>query len=58
MTTKNAQGSDETISMNRNESLRSRRDFLLQSSRTAAGIGIAAQVGEVVAGPRPKVWVV
>ena len=47
MNEKNAQGSEETTSMNRNENLPSRRDFLLQSSRTAAGIGIAAILGNL-----------
>jgi hypothetical protein len=42
MDSQKPQGADEAISMRKNEGLPSRRDFLLQSSRTAAGIGVAA----------------
>ncbi|ULA61083.1 MAG: Urea ABC transporter, urea binding protein [Nitrospira sp.] len=41
------QGADETPSMTSKETLPSRRDFLVQSSRTAAGIGIAAILGNL-----------
>ncbi|HNN41505.1 MAG TPA: transporter substrate-binding protein, partial [Nitrospira sp.] len=40
------QGEDTKTSIV-NEHLPSRRDFLLQSSRTAAGIGIAAMLGNL-----------
>ncbi len=43
----NRPGVDETISMTTKETLPSRRDFLVQSSRTAAGIGIAAILGNL-----------
>ena len=43
----NRQHLDETISMTTKETFPSRRDFLVQSSRTAAGIGIAAILGNL-----------
>lgn len=47
MNPQDTQSEDETISMISKESLPSRRDFLVQSSRTAAGIGIAAILGNL-----------
>ncbi len=43
----NRPGVDETISMTTKDTFPSRRDFLVQSSRTAAGIGIAAILGNL-----------
>ena len=43
----NRPGVDETLSMTTKEMLPSRRDFLVQSCRTAAGIGIAAILGNL-----------
>ena len=42
-----SQGKDTVIAKSGNEHVPSRRDFLLQSSRTAAGIGIAAMLGNL-----------
>ena len=47
MNEQNAHGDDTKISTITDEHLPSRRDFLLQSSRTAAGIGIAAILGNL-----------
>ena len=47
MNSRKPQGADEPISMRTNEGLPSRRDFLLQSSRTVAGIGVAALLGNL-----------
>ncbi len=47
MNSQKPEGTDETISPAKPEAVPSRRDFLLQSSQTAAGIGIAALLGNL-----------
>ena len=47
MDSQKPQSVDETISTTNGETIPSRRDFLLQSSRAAAGIGVAAVLGNL-----------
>ena len=47
MNTEQPHGDEIQTSMALNDHLRSRRDFLLQTSRTAAGLGIAAVLGNL-----------